>query len=171
MTTETDTTAKPYRLAAGKGLADVWWKTGRMTVKAGSAETGGSFAQVEMNDPRGTATPMHLHHNEDETFYVLEGEIVVLIGEEQITLSGGDYAFAPRDIPHGTVVSSERARVLVTMIPGGLEELFVSLGSAVNGAEPATEEAQVPMDELGRRFAAYGVDILGPPPSLGDLGM
>jgi glyoxylate utilization-related uncharacterized protein len=111
---------------------------------------------------------MHLHHNEDETFYVVEGEIVVVVGDERITLSTGDYAFAPRDIPHGTVVSSERARVLVTIIPGGLEELFVSLGSTVDGVEAPTEDAQMPMDELGRRFAAYGVDMLGPPPSLSD---
>src|SRR5262245_38825873 len=78
MTTETGTTLRPYRLAAGEGRADVWWKTGRVTVKAGGADTGGSFAQLEMNDPRGTAPPMHLHHNADETFYVIEGEIIVL---------------------------------------------------------------------------------------------
>jgi quercetin dioxygenase-like cupin family protein len=171
MTTDTDITTRPYRLAAGEGLADVWWKTGRMTVKAGRAETGSSFSQLEMNDPRGTATPMHVHRNEDETFYVLEGEIVALVGDERITLSAGDFAFAPRGIPHATVVSSEQARVLVTTSPGGLEELFVSLGSTVRGSEPPAEEVLPPMDELVRRFAAYGVDIVGPPPSLSDLGI
>ena len=124
MTPETETTARPYRLAAGEGLADVWWKAGRMTVKAGSVETGNGFAQLEMNDPRGTATPMHVHHNEDKTFYVLEGEIIALVGDERVRLSAGDFAFAPRGILHATVVSSERARVLVTTSPGGLEGLF-----------------------------------------------
>ena len=169
MTPEASTIAKPYRIPAGEGVADVWWKTGRMTVKAGAAETGGSFAQIEMNDPHGTATPVHLHHNEDETFYVLEGEVSVLIGDERIDLSPGDYAFAPRGIPHASVVSSDRARTLVTMSPGGLEELFVSCGVAVSTTEPPTEEVLPPMDELVRRFATYGVDILGPPPSLSDL--
>ena len=171
MTPTTDTTARPYRLAAGEGLADIWWKTGRMTVKAGSAETGNSFALLEMNDPRGTATPMHVHHHEDETFYVLEGEIIAFVGDERITLSAGDFAFAPRGIPHATLVTSERARVLVTTSPGGLEELFVSLGSAVSGSEPPAEAVSPPMDELVRRFAAYGVDMVGPPPSLSDLGI
>src|SRR5262245_7106890 len=171
MTPETGTTAGPYRLAAGEGLADVWWKTGRLTVKAGGAETGRSVAQLEMNDPRGTATPMHIHRKEDETFYVLEGQIVVFIGDERIALSAGDYAFAPRGIPHATVVRSERARVLVTTCPGGLEELFISLGSTVNGSEPPAEEVMPPMDELVRLFAAYGVDIVGPPPSLSDLSI
>ena len=170
MTPETETTARPYRLAAGEGLADVWWKAGRMTVKAGSVETGNGFAQLEMNDPRGTATPMHVHHNEDETFYVLEGEIIALVGDERVRLSAGDFAFAPRGILHATVVSSERARVLVTTSPGGLEELFVSLGTTVSGSEPPAEAVLPPMDELVRRFAAYGVDIVGPPPSLSDIG-
>ena len=79
---------------------------------------GQELAQLEMNDPRGTATPMHVHHNEDETFYALEGEILALVGDERITLSAGDFAFAPRGVPHATVVSSERARVLVTTSPG-----------------------------------------------------
>jgi hypothetical protein len=69
------------------------------------------------------------------------------------------------------VVSSEQARVLVTTSPGGLEELFVCLGSTVSGSEPPAEEVLPPMDELVRRFAAYGVDIVGPPPSLSDLGI
>ena len=168
MTPDT-TIAKPYRIAAGEGLADIWWKTGRMTVKAGSAETGNSFAQVEMNDPRGTATPVHLHHNEDETFYVVEGEVTLFIGNERIDLSAGDYAFAPRGIPHASIARSEHARTLVTMSPGGLEELFVSSGLAVSENEQPAEEVLAPMDELVRSFAAYGVDILGPPPSLSDL--
>ena len=121
-----------------------------------------NFAQLELNDSRGTATPMQVHHEEDETFYVLEGEIVALVGDERVTLSAGDYAFAPRGIAHTTVVSSERARVLVTASPAGLEQLFVSLGSAVSESEPPAEEVLPPIDELVRRFAAYGVDIVGP---------
>jgi quercetin dioxygenase-like cupin family protein len=169
MTAETNTVAKPYRIPAGQGLADVWWKTGRMTVKAGGAETANRFAQVETNDPRGTATPFHLHHNEDETFYVIEGEVTLFVGDERIDLSAGDYAFAPRGIAHASITRSELARTLITMSPGGLEELFVSSGLAVNGNEQPTEEVLAPMDELVRSFGAYGVDILGPPPSLEDL--
>jgi quercetin dioxygenase-like cupin family protein len=169
MTPETNTIAKPYRIPAGEGLADVWWKTGRMTVKAGSAQTGNGFAQVETYDPRGTATPVHLHHNEDETFYVVEGEVTLFIGDERIDLSAGDYAFAPRGIPHASIARSEYARTLVTMSPGGLEELFVASGVAVSGNEQPAEPVLAPTEELVRSFAAYGVDILGPPPSLSDL--
>jgi quercetin dioxygenase-like cupin family protein len=165
----TETTIKPYRVPSGEGLANFWWKTGRMTVKAGGAETDHAFAQIENFDPRGTATPLHVHHNEDETFYVVEGEITVLVGGERIDLGPGDYLFAPRDIPHTTIVTSESARVLTTISPAGLEELFVELGVPVVDAGQPVEAVLPPMPEVVRRFAGYGVEILGPPPSLSDL--
>jgi quercetin dioxygenase-like cupin family protein len=140
-----------------------------MTVKAGGAETDHAFAQIENFDPRGTATPLHVHHNEDETFYVVEGEITVLVGGERIDLGPGDYLFAPRDIPHTTIVTSESARVLTTISPAGLEELFVELGVPVVDAGQPVEAVLPPMPEVVRRFAGYGVEILGPPPSLSDL--
>lgn len=158
--------AKPYRVAAGEGIADVWWKGGRMTVKAGGAETGNAFAQVETDDPRGAATPLHVHRNEDESFYVVEGEVTVLVGEERIDLAAGDYAFAPRGVAHAYLVRSERARMLTTLSPAGLEELFVALGAPVGDGEPP-EQTMPPMDELIRLFAGYGCEILGPPPVLG----
>jgi len=165
----TEIAVKPYRVPSGEGLANFWWKTGRMTVKAGGAETGHAFAQLENFDPRGTATPLHVHHNEDETFYVVEGEVTVIVGGERIDLSAGDYLFAPRDIPHTTIVTSESARVITTVSPAGLEELFVEMGMPVTDAEQPVEAVLPPMPEVVRRFAAYGCEILGPPVSLEDL--
>jgi quercetin dioxygenase-like cupin family protein len=165
----TEIVSKPYRVPSGEGLANVWWKTGRMAVKAGGAETGHAFAQIENFDPRGTATPLHVHHNEDETFYVVEGEVTVIVGGERIDLSAGDYLFAPRDIPHTTIVTSENARVVTTISPAGLEELFVELGVPVTDTEQPVEAVLPPMPEVVRRFAAYGCEILGPPVSLEDL--
>jgi quercetin dioxygenase-like cupin family protein len=164
-----ETLTKPYRVASGEGIADVWWKTGRLTVKASGAETGQAFAQFEVDEPRGSAPPRHVHHNADETLYVVEGEVTVLVGDERIDLGAGDYCFAPRGIPHAYVVRSERSRFLMTLSPAGLEQLFVDLGVRVTGAAPPTDAVMPPMDELVRRFAAHGCEILGPPPSLADL--
>ena len=160
---------KPYRVASGEGLADVWWKSGRVTVKVAGAETGDAFAQIEVADPRGGGTPVHVHHNEDETFYVLEGEVTVLVGDERFDLVAGDFLFAPRDIPHAYVVRSERSRMISTISPAGIEQLFVSLGTPVAGAEPPTEMVMPPMPEMARQFSAYGAEILGPPPTLDQL--
>ena len=163
------TLSTPYRLAAGEGVADVWWKGGRMSVKASAAETGNAFSQLETDDPRGTATPLHIHHNEDESFYVLEGEITVVVGGARIDLAAGDYAFAPRDIPHAYIVRSERARMLTTLSPAGLEELFTTLGAPADGDTPPDDNVLLPNDELARLFGGYGCEIVGPPPSLSDL--
>ena len=169
MSPETVTVAKPYRVASGEGLADVWWKSGRVTVKTAGAETGKAFSQIETDDPRGSGPPLHLHHNEDETFYVLEGEVTVVVGDERIDLAAGDYLFGPREVVHAYVVRSERARMLVTASPAGVEQFFVSQGVPVTGGEPPTEAVMPPTDELMRLFADYGCEIVGPPISLSDL--
>jgi quercetin dioxygenase-like cupin family protein len=165
----TETVTKPYRLAAGEGIEDVWWMTGRITVKAGPDETGNAFSQFEVNDPRGSAPPLHVHHNDDEAFYVLDGEVTVFVGGERIDLGAGDYCFAPRGIRHTWIVRSKRARMLVTISPSGTEQLFVSLGVPVTGSEPPTQPVMPPMPEVARLFGAQGVEILGPPPTLDDL--
>lgn len=157
----------PIHVAAGEGLADVWWKTGRLTVKVGAAETG--FSQFEVADPRGGATPTHVHRNEDESFYVLEGEVSLFVGGERIDLTAGDYAFAPRGIPHAYIVRSEQARILTTLCPGGLEEVFVAGGLPVADNEQPDHEVMPPIEQIGRQMAAYGCEVVGPPPSLTDL--
>jgi quercetin dioxygenase-like cupin family protein len=153
---------EPYRLAAGEGLASVWFKTGRLAVKTGRVETGGSFTQFETDDPRGTATALHVHHNEDETFFVLEGEVTVQVGQERYDLAAGDYVFAPRDVPHAYAVRSGRARMLVTLCPGGLEEFFVANGIPVTGDVAPAEDVVPPPEETARLLAAHGVEVVGP---------
>ena len=160
---------KPYRITSGEGLDNVWWKTGRMTVKASGAETGQAFSQIESEGPRGDATPRHMHHNEDETFYVLEGEVTIYVGDHRMDLQAGDYCFAPRGIPHASIVRSDRARYLTTLSPAGLEQLFVELGVPVTGDEPPADAVMPPPDEIGRIFGGYGVDIIGPPPTIEEL--
>ena len=169
--TRTASTARtgPIRVAAGAGLADVWWKSGRLTVKVSAAQTGGNFSQFEVTDPRGTATPTHVHHNEDESFYLLEGEVSLFVGGERIDLTTGDYAFAPRDIPHAYIVSSERARILTTLCPGGLEDVFVAGGLPVTSNQQPDHEVMPPIDEIARRMSSYGCEVVGPPPSIADL--
>ena len=86
-----------------------------------------------------------------------------------VVLSAGDYLFAPREVAHAYVVRSERARMLGMFCPAGLEQLAVSLGVPVTGAEPPTDAVMPPMDEMVRLFGAYGCEILGPPLSIDEL--
>ena len=156
-----------YKLTAGHGLADSWWKTGRITTLASGRQTSGSFSQVLTDDPEGTATPLHLHRNEEEAFYVLEGEVAVLVDGECSELSEGDYALVSRNTPHAYVVRSQRARMLVTFSPSGFEEAFTDLGVPVDSSlEPPVETVMPSPEEVVAAFAPYGCEILGPPPSL-----
>jgi len=164
----TETAPRPYRLAPHEGLADVWWKTGRITLKAGPDETGNAFSQFEVDDPLGSGPPLHVHHNEDETFYILEGEVTIFLGDEQIDLTAGDYCFGPRGIPHTYLVHSKRARMLVTISPSGSEQLFLTHGIPVTNDQPPTNTIMPPTPEMTRLFANYGTQILGPPPPLND---
>jgi quercetin dioxygenase-like cupin family protein len=156
-----------YKLPAGHGLSESWWKTGRITTLATGEQTGGSFSQVLTDDPRGTATPLHLHRNEEEAFYVLEGEVAVLVDGLWSELSAGDYALVGRNVPHAYVVRSERARMLVTFSPSGFEEAFTDLGVPVESSpEPPVETVMPSPEEIAAAFAPYGCEIVGPPPAL-----
>lgn len=156
-----------YELVAGQGLADTWWKSGRVVTKAAGAQTGGSFSQVESVDPRGSATPLHLHRNEEESFFVIEGELSLLVDGEWTELAAGDYALVPRGVPHAYVVRSELARMLVTFSPAGFEQAFLDLGVAVaDSPEPPVETVIPSPAEISQAFAPYGCEILGPPPAL-----
>ncbi len=158
-------TQSTYRLPAGSGLADVWWKTGRVVLKLTGTETSGSLAQVETLDPRGTATPLHVHHNEEETFFVFDGELTLIADGERIELATGDFALVPRGVPHAYVVRSEQARMLVTFSPAGFEQVFADLGVDVaTHAAPPPDSIFPPVDEIAAVFASYGCEIVGPPP-------
>jgi mannose-6-phosphate isomerase-like protein (cupin superfamily) len=98
-------------------------------VRASAETTGGAFALFEESDP--VDTPLHVHENEDELFYVLEGEHVFQVGDEELRMGPGGLVFAPRGIPHSQRrVVPRTGRVLVLTSPVGLEGFFRELAAA-----------------------------------------
>ena len=114
--------AKVYGLGEGEGEAR-WWLGGLATIKATSKETDGLYTLVEVLEPEGEA-PLHVHHREDEAFWVLDGEVTFRIGDETIEASAGSFVFGPRDVPHTFTVHSGSARLLFLLSPGGFEEFI-----------------------------------------------
>jgi hypothetical protein len=110
--------------------------------------------------------PLHVHRRDDETFYVLEGELTLFVAGEQIVLGPGQAALAPRDVPHAYRVESEEARWLVITTPAGFDAFVREV------AEPAPAEelppAGRPFDPavLGQAAAKVGIEILGAPGTL-----
>jgi mannose-6-phosphate isomerase-like protein (cupin superfamily) len=99
-------------------------------VRLAAETTGGAFTLFEEVPPL-VDTPLHVHEHEDEVFYVLEGEHVFQVGDEELPTGPGGLVFAPRGIPHAQRrVVAGQGRLLVLTAPGGLEGFFRELATA-----------------------------------------
>src|SRR5579863_6739930 len=88
-------------IAYGQGEGETFWSFGALaTVKASAKTTGGAVGVIELLSPKGSGSPLHVHHREDEWFYVLEGELTFWVGGRIISAPAGSFVFGPRDIPH-----------------------------------------------------------------------
>jgi quercetin dioxygenase-like cupin family protein len=73
---------------------------------------------------KGAEPPPHVHHREDESFFVLEGSLVVRVGDEVFSASPGSFVFCPGDVPHLLTLESEQVRMLTLVTPAGLESVL-----------------------------------------------
>ena len=122
-------------------------------VKASAETTAGAFAIIEEVDP--LDTPLHVHANEDELFYVIEGEHVFRVGEDEFPAGPGAVVFAPRQVPHAhRRVVPRTGRFLTMVSPAGFERFFREL-SAAESAEGAGPDA------YERVSKKYGITWLG----------
>lgn len=155
--------AVPIVRAEGEGERLRFFGGGVLTMKATAAETDGAFLLFEDVMSQGKTTPLHVHANEDETLYVLQGEILVHIDGEDHPIGPHGIAVAPRGVPHAFLVTSETARVLTLQTPGSAEAFYRG------ASEPASADADPsgPVDFARVREAAErsgGMQVLGPPP-------
>ena len=154
----------PQHLSASDGPA-YWFLNNLCVVKATTESTGGAFSMTYQVAPSGHATPYHLHHVEDEAFFVLDGEYTFICDGVKTVLGPGGYIFLPRGIPHGIRVSSSTpATMLILAMPGAG---FVGMMEEM--ARPALERVlpkltQPDLEKLGRLCAKYQIDVLGPLP-------
>ena len=121
-------------------------------LKATAATTGGAFTLFEEREP--ADTPLHVHEREDELFFVLEGEHVFQVGDEEHAAGPGALVFAPRGVPHAQrrVVPRE-GRVLILTAPAGLEGFFRDLAEAAAAGDLGP-------DAYARASARYGITWL-----------
>jgi mannose-6-phosphate isomerase-like protein (cupin superfamily) len=149
-------------VAAGDGPT-IWFLRNRMTIKATAQSTGGAFGLIESLIAPGFSPPLHIHHREDESFWVLEGDITMRCGDRTFRAAAGSFVFMPRDVPHTYVVEGDApARMLTLLTPGGGEGFFVEGGRRPehDGLPPATPPDIELLKRVGER---YGAEIIGPP--------
>lgn len=96
-------------------------------------ETEGDMALIEMTLPQGVEPPTHKHTKEDETFYLLDGEMTFQIGDKVIHAQQGEAVFAPRMVPHRFVINTKSARFLTLITPGYLHNYFLEFSQPQDG--------------------------------------
>lgn len=125
----------------------------RISFKISTQETGGNFFLFEHSNLLPGGPPLHFHYDQEEWFYVIEGEVLVQIGEKRIQLKPGDSVLAPRKVPHAfTAVGATPAKMHVGYSPAGKMEPFFR--AVANGTQITLDAAL---------FREYGCELIGPP--------
>jgi quercetin dioxygenase-like cupin family protein len=153
---------QPYILTREEGQA-VWFLGTLMLFKATGEDNGETFSLIEQVLPPGFAPPLHVHHAEDEAFYVLDGELTFVCGEHRWHAEAGAFVYLPKEIPHGFLVEgSQPARLLQLTVPAGLEHFHAEMGEP---AQSLTIPSPTPPDlaKLQALSAKYHTDIVGAP--------
>ena len=131
-------------------------------IRSSAETTNGAFGLIEHWDMQpGFASPYHTHHNEDESFYVIEGEVAFVCCGKWLKAGPGTFVYGPREIPHGfKAIGNVPARMLILCNPGGFEHFVLEQITPL--AEPPSPPD---MGKLMALAAKYGIDIHGPLPA------
>jgi quercetin dioxygenase-like cupin family protein len=141
-----------------------WWFGALAELKATAADTGGQMTIVEVTEHPGAEAPLHVHHRDDEGFWILEGEVTFEVGGETVEASAGDYVFGPRDVPHRFTVGDQGCRMLFILVPGGIEDVIRATSEpAASRTLPPPPEAEPTPEEIEALKAIvkkYGYELL-----------
>jgi quercetin dioxygenase-like cupin family protein len=157
------------RATAGYSLAnhegEAFWLLGMLqTVRIGRDDTDGQYGLLEIVVPPGIGSPWHVHPEEDEWFYVLDGELSFWVGDTHLSLMAGSFAFGPKGVPHTFYAEAAGARALVGFQPMQFEGFLREVGEAAPERvvpPPMTSEPDVA--RIAPIAARNGMVILGPP--------
>ena len=153
---------KPIHVPPGEG--EMRWVVGDLvTFKISGDDGAGAFTLGEEIIPPQGGPPAHMHTREDETFYVLEGELEFVVGGRTISATAGSVVYGPRGIVHSfRNVGSTPSRMAVIITPAGLEQFFEEVGEPV--ADPSSPPDGLPdIERLVAVAHRYGIEILAPP--------
>ncbi len=147
---------RAHVVAPGGGDALQGPAGGPLRVKARGEHTGGALTVVENVIGPGEGPPLHAHADEDESWYVLEGTLRFLLGDDLAEAPAGTFVFVPRGLPHCFQnIGDTPARILVMFTPSGMERFFERFAAMPAG--PVTP------DTFAQAGGAVGMTVLGPP--------
>jgi len=130
--------------------------------RAVGAETGGTLTVLEFTVAPNDGPPLHIHHGEDETYYVLEGTFVVQVGTELYELTPGGCVFGPREVRHGFVnAGSGPGRLLIIATPAGMERYHEESGRPANARRLPPQAGAVDMELAAALAEKYRFEVVG----------
>lgn len=132
----------------------------RATFKVRGDDTAGAYAVVEWEHEASTpGPPLHIHDREEEAFYVLNGTVRVVVGDEPTEAGAGSFVLIPRGTPHTFSVTGDvAARLLIILSPPGYEGFWEELSSATGGglSQPSPELMSALGHKYGMRVVPQG---------------
>ena len=160
MSEQSTATPEPAVVRRDEGEAR-WWFESLAVIRASAADTGGSMTIVEVTEPPGHEAPLHVHHREDEAFYILEGSATIHVGDDSFDVGTGDYAFGPRDIAHRYSVGPDGCRMLFICTPGGFENLVRGMSvPAESRTLPPPSDEEPDWEHVAAVAEANGCELL-----------
>src|SRR5512142_1455125 len=128
--------------------------TSEFFFKVSTADSHGTLLVIELTNHAKGGVPRHLHYEQDEWFYVVEGEYIIEVGHERFRLKPGDSAFGPRKVPHvWAFVGDQLGRLLGVVTPAGQIEAYFR----------ATGNSHAPPPRDPAFYRTYGFELVGPP--------
>lgn len=157
-------TSTEVSLSESAGFNGLWFMNGHVTIHLAKAANADGISLIEHLLPGGFGPPLHIHREEDETFYILEGEFRFKQGEAVRHAQAGDVIYLAKGIPHGFRVTSAGGRCL-TITRGRFEDML-RIASVPAPAVVLPEQVE-PTPDMQARLAAIcaenGIDLIGPP--------
>src|ERR1700712_2633583 len=154
-------TDKGFKVASGEARFGTHYRMKGVTlnvldIKISGKDTQDDLAVFEQTGltPKG-GPPLHIHPNQDEWFYVVEGEYLFQVGEENYPMKSGDTIFLPRKVKHAFVQLSEKGKMIVSYLPAGKMEDFFAVTD--RWTSPPTKE------EIAKVFADHDMQVVGAP--------
>lgn len=143
---------------------EIWFTNARLTIHVPQASSAVGISLIEHHMAEGFAVPLHVHADEDESFFVLDGECRFQVGDEVITRTAGQSLHAAAGQPHSFRVVSPEVRFL-TVSTGRFEEMVLSLARpAVSGTlPPQAPPTESQINALIEACLAHGIEFRGPP--------
>jgi quercetin dioxygenase-like cupin family protein len=161
------TTPRQHAEAIGRrtlppvGGERLWIAGDTVWIKATAADTRGAYTMLEILAAPGGGPPPHIHANEDESFYVLDGTFDILVGDRIVQARQGSYVFVARGTVHRFQCSADRpGRLLVVFTPGGIEAFFREAGApaVADGPPPPVNASEIERTE--RAGARFGLTVV-----------